>query len=296
MMLLSGAARSRSALAGSRPAHPAQELARTLLHHRQQPRRPALNLVEHRGHGGTSRGDGTSMPTRWKRRRLARLLTRVMMRRTPSCRPSSDGNRLRSSLSMTHTSTSLRPMSSLSSSFDIGAVTLQHERLPTARGEQFAARVRSRSIECDLQPRDVLLQPRRQLEPTSPPPMIVIRCFRASGAPLIRCGRPEAPRGYPSRGPYRPARERLSPRGMNSCSPRRTATTATMWQMQIGDGVRRSDSSTRYSTSWMAPSAKLSASSASGRADDALHVCGKLRLRPDHAIDAESASPPSLDC
>ena len=38
----------------------------------------------------------------------------------------------------------------------------------------------------------------------------------------------------------------------------------------------------------MAPSANLSASMAPGVADDALDVGGELRLRPDHAIDAES--------
>lgn len=243
----------------------------------------------------------TSMPTRSNRRRLAGRPTRVMTLPTPSWRPSSEASRLRSSLSITDTSTSLRP-------------TFSDSRNSRSVPSPLSTSVR-RSVAASSSPRWALRSTMRRsicgicssrcasCRPTSPPPMIVTcsrpppraGCTRASTACIAS--------GVPITITLSPAPSWVVPRGTKMRPSRFTATISAprgRCRPLSGPLVSGEAASRRYSSRRMTPPAKASASMAPGTVtmrsmSAASWASGQTTRSMPKAARPPSAAPPATN-
>ena len=148
---------------------------------------------------------------------------------TPSCRPRSEASRFRSSLSVTDTRTSLRPISSDSSnSRSVPSPFRMSARLSVAASAcpRAGSRSMTRSSISGAASRSCARR-----NPISPPPMMVTsrgaRATRRRSAPKMRpCSALIGPR-VPMRTTLSPASSRVGPRGIVVVSPCLTATITT---------------------------------------------------------------------
>ena len=231
-----------------------------------------------------------SMPTRSNSRRLARLLTRVMMR--PHAELASQQRREQVLLVVVDDADQDVAAADVLAleQLEVGAVAVQHQRVLQPARRCSSPRATSRSISVTSMPSRLRSSRSASCRPTSPPPTIVTRCRVDSVVPVIR-------RRTSAERLGRAHHENLVARLEHAAAARDEEVVAApdrddqrvVRQVQIGDAAeeRRLRLEPVLDQPNRAVGERLGVECA-GHADDALDVLGQLCFRPDHAVDAEA--------